>query len=63
MTTDEDTDKAIAMVTGRAAKERSLIVSEARPQTSRVVGNCNKLGNGERGDYDRGGSGREYRRP
>lgn len=54
MASDEDGEKAIANLNGTTLKERTINVSEARPQTERSRGGRS----GGRGEYDRGGRGR-----
>ena len=53
MASDEDGEKAIANLNGTALKERTINVSEARPQTERSRGGRS----GGRGEYGRGRGG------
>ncbi|MCL5023760.1 MAG: RNA-binding protein [Nitrospirae bacterium] len=49
MSSDEEADKAIASLNGSTLQERTLTVSEARPQTERGGRG------GQRGGFNRGG--------
>ncbi len=59
MTSDEDAGKAIAGLNGTALSERTINVSEARPQREKTGGFGGGRGPGFRGGYDRNGGGRK----
>ena len=54
MAADEDAEKAIATLNGTAVLDRTINVSEARPQTDRPRPSGGGRG-GQRGGFDRGG--------
>lgn len=51
MTTDEDADKAIATLNNTPLMDRTIAVSEARPQTDRDKMGSNRRGGGKPGGY------------
>ena len=59
MAADEDADKAIATLNGTAVLDRTINVSEARPQTDRprTGGGGGGGRGGQRSGFDRGGGG------
>jgi len=60
MSSDEEAEKAIASLNGTNLGERTINVSEARPQEARSGrggGGGRPGGGGGRGGYDRGGAG------
>jgi cold-inducible RNA-binding protein len=56
MAVDEDADKAITTLNGTAVLDRTINVSEARPQTDRPRTGGGGRG-GQRSGFDRGGGG------
>jgi len=57
MAVDEDAEKAIATLNGTAVLDRTINVSEARPQTDRPRPSGGGGRGGQRGGFDRGGAG------
>jgi len=59
MAADEDADKAVATLNGTAVLDRTINVSEARPQTDRprTGGGGGGGRGGQRSGFDRGGGG------
>lgn len=57
MAADEDADKAIAALNGTAVLDRTINVSEARPQTDRPRTGGGGGRGGQRSGFDRGGGG------
>jgi uncharacterized membrane protein YgcG len=57
MAADEDADKAIATLNGTAVLDRTINVSEARPQTDRPRTGGGGGRGGQRSGFDRGGGG------
>ena len=60
MSNDEEAEKAIAEINGRAVGGRALNVNEARPKTERPAGERGGRGGGRFGDRDRGGRGQRW---